>query len=414
MDTYLVGGAVRDQLLQRDVKDRDWVVVGATPQQMIDAGYQQVGKDFPVFLHPKTKEEYALARKERKISSGYTGFDLDTSSTVTLEEDLIRRDLTINAMAKDHNDNIIDPFGGLTDLNHKLLRHVSDAFVEDPLRVLRVARFAARYAQYGFNIAPDTLALMTKLGKSGELETLSAERVWVETAKALAEPNPEVYFETLKACHGLDYWFAELNVLWGVPNPPKWHPEIDTGIHVMMVVQQASQLSNKLAVRFAALLHDLGKGVTDPKIWPGHRGHEKTGLPLVDALCQRIKAPKAETELAKLVCEYHGNVHRAFDLKPQTIVKLFDKTDAWRKPERFADFLLASEADARGRLGLEHNPYPQRAYLAECFSAAQKVDVKNIVEQGFKGAAIRQELGKIRCQLVADIKQKMQNRDADT
>lgn len=406
VQVYLVGGAVRDQLLGREIKDRDWVVVGTTPENMLAEGFQQVGKDFPVFLHPQTKEEYALARKERKIGAGYTGFATDTSASVSLEDDLIRRDLTVNAIAQDTQGNIVDPYSGCTDLENRILRHVSDAFVEDPLRVLRVARFAARYKQYGFTIAPETQLLMQQICQSGELESLSAERVWVETAKALTEPNPEVYFETLKACDGLQYWFKELDQLWGVPNPEKWHPEIDTGVHVMMVLQQAVKLSDKISVRFAALLHDLGKGLTDPALWPSHHGHEKSGVPLVTALCKRIKTPNAEYELAKLTSEHHGKVHKAFELKPQTIIRLFDKTDAWRKPDRFNELLMACEADARGRLHFEDRDYPQRQYIADCYEAACSVDVKQIVATGIKGPAIKEALYQARCQQVADIKAK--------
>lgn len=409
MQKYLVGGAVRDQLLGRKVKDKDWVVTGATAGDMLAAGYQQVGKDFPVFLHPKSKEEYALARKERKSGTGYTGFETDTSTSVTLEDDLIRRDLTVNAMAQSEDGQLIDPYGGVADLEKRVLRHVSEAFIEDPLRVLRVARFAARYKHYGFSIAPETLVLMTTIAQSGELASLSAERVWTETSKALTEANPEVYFETLYQCDALNDWFPELKSLWGVPNPPKWHPEIDTGVHVMMVLHQATLLSDKISVRFAALLHDLGKGLTDPQYWPSHRGHEKAGLPLVQSLCQRIRAPKAETELALLVCEHHGNVHKSFELKPATIIKLLDKLDAWRKPERFEDVLLACEADARGRTGLENNPYPQRQYLLDCYAAAQSVEVQNIIADGYQGAAIKTELAARRCQKVAPVRTEQTN-----
>jgi tRNA nucleotidyltransferase (CCA-adding enzyme) len=269
---------------------------------------------------------------------------------------------------------------------------------------LRVARFAARYKSYGFSIAPETISLMKQLCQSGELKSLSAERVWVETAKALSEEHPEVYFEVLKECDGLNYWFAELDKLWGVPNPEKWHPEIDTGIHVMMVLQQAAKLSNKISVRFAALLHDLGKGITDPALWPSHRGHEKSGLLLLTHLCARVKAPNAETDLAKLVCEHHGNIHKAFELRPQTIVALFDKTDAWRRPERFEDLLLACEADARGRLNFENRDYPQRAYLQQCYAAASSVDVKEILAKGVKGPAIKEAIYQSRCTQVRVIK----------
>ena len=405
MQTYLVGGAVRDKLLGRDVKDRDWVVVGTTPQHMLDQGFQQVGKDFPVFLHPDSKEEYALARKERKIAAGYTGFDTDTSMSVTLEDDLVRRDLTINAIALDETGNYIDPYSGLKDLENRVLRHVSDAFIEDPLRVLRVARFAARYKQYGFTIASETLDLMTQICQSGELESLSAERVWVETAKALSENHPQVYFETLKACGGLTHWFKELDQLWGVPNPAKWHPEIDTGVHVMMVLQQAVKLSNNIAVRFAALLHDLGKGISDPKFWPSHHGHEKAGVALVESLCKRLKAPNTERDLARLTCEHHGNVHRAYNLNDDTLVKLFDKTDAWRKPERFADMLMACEADARGRLHFEDKPYPQRDFVQKCYEAATQVNVAEIIATGVKGPGIRDALFRRRCEAVGRFKQ---------
>ena len=324
MKTYLVGGAVRDTLLQRDVSERDWVVLGATPEQMQALGYQQVGKDFPVFLHPKTKDEYALARTERKTGTGYTGFSFDTSTEVTLEEDLLRRDLTVNAMAMDENGDLIDPFNGQQDLNNRILRHVSDAFIEDPLRVFRVARFAARYAQYGFQVADETIQLMQQIVNSGELQSLSAERVWKETERSLQEPNPEVFFETLKSCGALKTWFSELDALWGVPNPPKYHPEVDTGIHTMLVLQQAAKLSNKLAVRFAALTHDLGKALTDRNKWPSHHGHEKLGIAPLTQLCQRLKVPNECKELALLTCEFHGHVHKAKELKPSTILTLFD------------------------------------------------------------------------------------------
>ncbi|XOV78815.1 MAG: multifunctional CCA addition/repair protein [Aestuariibacter sp.] len=405
MEIYLVGGAVRDALLQRPVKDRDWVVVGATPQEMLDKGFKQVGADFPVFLHPKSHEEYALARTERKTGVGYSGFSTHSAPDVTLEDDLRRRDLTINAMAQREDKTIIDPFGGQQDLNNRVLRHVSDAFIEDPLRVLRVARFAARYAQYGFTLAPETQMLMQHIAKSGEMQHLAAERVWQETARALQEPAPQVYFEVLRKCHALKDWFPELEALWGVPNPPKWHPEIDTGIHTMMVLEQAAAITNKLTIRFAALSHDLGKGITPESEWPSHRGHEHYGLPLVKDLCQRLKAPNDCKELAELTCKYHTKVHGCFAMKASTVVRLFDDCDAWRRTERFYDFLLACEADARGRTGFELRPYPQAEFLKEALQACLKIDVQTIIAKGFKGADIKVQLTQLRTECVTQVKQ---------
>lgn len=401
MQVYLVGGAVRDQLLKRPVQDKDWVVVGASEADMLAKGYQQVGKDFPVFLHPKTQQEYALARTERKVGQGYTGFECDTSTSVTLEQDLLRRDLTVNAMAMDDNGRIIDPFNGQRDLAQRILRHVSDAFIEDPLRVLRVARFAARYADYGFTIAPDTQALMSHISQSGELANLSPERVWVETAKSLLEDSPQVFFETLRKCAALKVWFAELDCLWGIPNPAKWHPEIDTGIHSMMVLEQSVRVSNKLSVRFAALVHDLGKGLTDPDQWPSHRGHEKLGLAPINTLCARLKVPNECRDLALLMSEFHSHVHHAFKLKPSTINDLLDSCDVWRKPERFADLLLACTADAKGRTGFEDSPYPNADYIWQTYLAAKKVDVQEIVHAGYKGAEIKQQLRQKRIHAIA-------------
>lgn len=404
MKIYLVGGAVRDKLLNHPVKDRDWVVVGATPDDMLNKGFQQVGKDFPVFLHPSSKQEYALARMERKTGVGYTGFSCDSSVNVTLEQDLSRRDLTINAMAMDDDGNIIDPYHGQQDLAQKTLRHVSEAFVEDPLRVLRVARFAARYHQYGFNIADETMALMTQISQSGELQSLSAERVWQESARALLEPNPEVYFETLKHCDALALWMPELDKLWGIPNPAKWHPEIDTGIHTMMVLQQAVHLSDKLSVRFAALAHDIGKGLTDPRQWPSHRGHETLGLKGINQLCDRIKASNECRELALIASEFHSHVHKAFELKPTTVLKVLNRCDAWRKPERFADFMDVCRADARGRTGFEDTPYQQADYFWQAYQSASQIDVQQIIAAGYQGAAIKQQLDKQRIDAIADLK----------
>ncbi|MDU0356050.1 multifunctional CCA addition/repair protein [Paraglaciecola aquimarina] len=404
MQQYLVGGAVRDKLLNLPIKDRDWVVVGSTPEQMIALGFKNVGADFPVFLHPKSKEEYALARTERKNGTGYSGFSCDASAEVTLEQDLMRRDLTINAMAMDKNGEIIDPYSGQVDLVNKQLRHVSAAFVEDPLRVLRVARFAARYHKLGFSIAPETMALMAQIVESGELNALTAERVWQETARALLEAHPEVYIQTLRSCGALKVWFPEIDLLWGIPNPAKWHPEIDTGIHVMMVLQQVVTLSDKLSVRFAALVHDLGKALTPIDNWPSHHGHEKLGLDAIKNLCARLKAPNDCRELGLLVSEYHSHVHRAFDLKPSTILSMLNRCDVWRKPERFKDLLLACKADARGRTTFESIPYLQADYIWQTYTNAVAVDIKAIIDKGFTGADIKEQLNQQRIKIIAEVK----------
>ena len=396
---YLVGGAVRDQLLNLPVKDRDWVIVGATPQTLIDLGYQQVGKDFPVFLHPQSKEEYALARTERKSGQGYTGFICDFSADITLEQDLIRRDLTINAMAQDLQGNLYDPYHGADDLRQRILRHVSPAFVEDPLRVLRVARFAARYHHLGFTIAPETLQLMQTLTLQGELQHLTAERVWAETEKALNEKNPEIYFETLRQVGALAVLFPELDALYGVPNPAKYHPEIDSFVHTMMVLQQATLLSeqvdcHKSAVRFAAICHDLGKAKTPKSNWPHHHGHEKLGIAPTRNLCKRLKVPSYYQQLAELTCEYHTHIHKIFELRPETVVKLFNTFDVWRKPLRFMEFLLVCFADTRGRKGFEHSQYPQQEFALALYQAALKVDVQSIIAAGFEHKAIRDQLNR--------------------
>ena len=359
METYLVGGAVRDQLLNYPVQERDWVVVGASPDEMLANGFQQVGKDFPVFLHPQTRDEYALARTERKQGHGYTGFAVHCAADVTLEEDLLRRDLTINAMALDSEDNLIDPYGGRRDLQQGLLRHVSAAFVEDPLRVLRTARFAARYAHLGFQVAGETMALMTEIVSQGELAHLPAERVWIELDRALGERNPEVFIEVLRQCNALAELLPELNALFGVPQPEAHHPEIDSGVHTMLALQQAVRLNGGNDVRFAILLHDLGKGITPAAELPRHIAHEHRGVKLVAAACRRLKAPNLYRDLALKVCEYHLLCHRARELRGATLLKLITATDALRRPERFEAFLLACEADARGRQGNEDTPYPQ-------------------------------------------------------
>jgi len=390
--SYLVGGAVRDALLKLPVKDKDWVVVGATPQEMLDAGYQQVGRDFPVFLHPTSHEEYALARTERKSGFGYTGFSCYAAPDVTLEQDLLRRDLTINAMAQDDDGTIIDPYNGLSDLRMRTLRHVSPAFNEDPLRVLRVARFAARYAHLSFRIADETMALMRDITAAGELEHLTPERVWKETENALASRNPQVYFMVLRECGALKVLFPELDILFGVPAPAKWHPEIDTGIHVLMTLSMAAMLSPDLDVRFATLCHDLGKGLTPKHLWPRHHGHGPAGVKLVENLCARLKVPNELRDLAKLVAEYHDLIHTLPILKPQTIVKLFDAIDAWRKPQRIEQIALTSEADVRGRTTFEATDYYQGRLLREAWKAAQQVTNKEVIDAGFSGPAIREEL----------------------
>lgn len=406
MQRYLVGGAVRDTLLGYPFHERDWVVVGATPQQMLDLGYQQVGKDFPVFLHPQTKEEHALARTERKSGRGYTGFNVYAAPDVTLEQDLQRRDLTINAIAQADDGKLIDPFGGVTDLKQKLLRHVSDAFAEDPLRVLRVARFYARYAHLGFSVADDTQQLMRTL--ADELATLTPERVWQETAKALGERTPQAYFQLLYDTGALQVLIPELAALWGVPQPPQWHPEIDTGVHTLLVLEQAAMLSTRIDIRFAALVHDLGKGITKPELWPSHHGHEHTGLALINQLCDRLKVPNDCRELALLVCEYHQLVHRAPELKSATVLKLFDAIDLWRKPARLDAILLSCTADLRGRTGFEQAQYRQADYLQALAAAARQVSAKDMVAQGLKGEAIKQGLQRARLAAIQAAKQQWQ------
>lgn len=396
MKTYLVGGAVRDALLGLPVKDRDWVVVGATPDTLLSQGYQQAGRDFPVFLHPVSHEEYALARTERKAGHGYTGFTTRFSPDVTLEDDLQRRDLTINAMAQDSDGQIIDPWLGRQDLNQRLLRHVSPAFIDDPLRVLRVARFAARFSAQGFTIAPETLSLMQQLSASGELAHLTPERVWKETEKVLSGPAPEVYFQVLRDCGALQVLFPELDNLFGVPAPAKWHPEIDTGIHSLMTLAMAASLTDDPAVRFAALFHDAGKALTPPALWPSHPGHGVAGLPLITALCQRLKVPNHYRDLALLITEFHDVLHTIERQPAEKIIGLFDSIDSWRKPERILQLTLASEADARGRAGLTANPYPQGAFVRKMYEIAAAVPVAAIVQAGFKGPEIRQELTKKR------------------
>jgi tRNA nucleotidyltransferase (CCA-adding enzyme) len=404
MRVYLVGGAVRDRLLGLPVRERDWVVVGATPEELVQLGYEPVGREFPVFLHPSTHEEYALARQERKVGPGYRGFTTQFAPTVTLEEDLRRRDLTINAMAEDDSGALIDPYGGQADLAARRLRHVSEAFVEDPVRILRVARFAARFAPLGFQVAEETLALMRHITETGEARTLVPERVWQETARALEEARPQVYFETLRACGALAVIFPEIDALFGVPQPPRWHPEIDTGVHVMLVLKYAADRGFSGAVRFAALTHDLGKAQTPRAAWPSHHGHEEFGVPLIGELCDRLRVPNGYRELAILAARYHTHVHRALELKPATVLTLLEQCDALRRSERFDELLRACEADARGRSGREDAPYPQVAYLREAQAAAAGVTLPESERRDLEGAEIGEEIRRRRLAAVANLK----------
>lgn len=407
MKVYLVGGAVRDELLGLPFHERDWVVVGATPQALLDEGYKAVGKDFPVFLHPRTGEEYALARTERKTGKGYYGFEAHFAPDVTLEDDLRRRDLTVNAIAKDIDSNeLFDPFGGARDIQARVLRHVSSAFSEDPLRVLRVARFAARFAPLGFTVAPETIALLREMSTTDELTTLVPERVWQETARALSSDAPWVYFQVLRDVGALSLVFPELERLFGVPQPAKWHPEIDTGVHTFMVLEQACKLSADPRVRFASLVHDLGKGTTPVAELPRHIGHEERSVELIDALCKRLRVPREYRDLGRLVARYHGLCHRAEQLRPSTMVDALDKLDAYRRPERFEQFLIACEADIRGRTGFENRPYPQADLWRSTFELARSVQfdrekwgelngeqIKERMRQE-RIAAVKRELGK--------------------
>jgi tRNA nucleotidyltransferase (CCA-adding enzyme) len=388
MKVYLVGGAVRDELLGRKAVERDWVVVGATPQQMTDAGFRQVGRDFPVFLHPETGEEHALARTERKTGPGYRGFEVAFSPEVTLEDDLRRRDLTINAMARGADGALIDPYGGRADLEARTLRHVSEAFSEDPVRILRVARFLARYEPLGFSIAPETMARMRAMVAAGEVDALVAERAWQETAKALAEPAPAAWMRALRECGALARIFPELDALYGVPQPEQWHPEIDTGLHMELVLQAASDLTPEPRIRFAALMHDLGKGRTPRSRWPRHVGHEESGARLVEAVSERLRVPVDYRELAVLAARWHGLAHRALELRPRTVLELLEACDAFRRPDRFRELLLACEADHRGRGGFRERPYPQGDLLREAQAKAAAVALDDADREGLTGAKI--------------------------
>lgn len=392
MQIFLVGGAVRDQLLGLPVHEKDWVVVGASADELLAQGFKAVGKDFPVFLHPHTQEEYALARQERKTAPGYTGFSFNTHSGVSLAEDLVRRDLTINAMAQDDQGTIIDPYGGQQDLQRRLLRHVSPAFSEDPVRILRIARFSARYHHLGFEIAQETWQLMREMVTAGEVDHLVPERVWKETSRALHEPNPTVYFQVLRDCGALARLMPELNALFGIPQRPEYHPEVDTGLHSLMVLSQACLLSDSTAVRFASLIHDLGKALTPTDILPRHHGHEQAGLAPIKSLAKRLALPKDILELALLCAEFHTHCHRAMELTAQTLLKMFLRMDAFRRPERLEQFCLCCEADARGRTGFETRAYPQADYIRGAFQCCQAIDVEALMAQGFAHAALGQAI----------------------
>ena len=405
MRRYLVGGAVRDRLLNRQVFERDWVVTGTTPEEMIALGYRPVGKDFPVFLHPETQEEHALARTERKNGRGYRGFTIHTDPGVTLEDDLVRRDLTVNAMAQDDDGTLIDPHGGRADLDARLLRHVSAAFAEDPVRVLRIARFHSRYAGLGFTIADETLALMRQMVDAGEIDHLTPERVWKETERALMQAQPSVYFTSLRDCGALKRLMPEVDALFGVPQPPKHHPEVDTGVHTMLTIDRAAAIEAPLTVRVAALCHDFGKALTPADRLPSHYGHEQSGVPLVEAFCTRLKVPNDCRELALQVCREHLLVHQARELTPGTLMQLMERLDALRRPARFEEFLIACDCDARGRTGLEDRDYPQPDYLREALRRITQVLPAFVTADGFAGAAIGVELRKRRLQVLTVLRE---------
>jgi tRNA nucleotidyltransferase (CCA-adding enzyme) len=403
--TYLVGGAVRDALLGMQATERDWVVVGSTPEEMQDKGFKQVGASFPVFLHPKNGEEYALARTEKKQGHGYHGFNVDFHPGVTLEEDLQRRDLTINAIARDEDGSLVDPYGGQRDLEQKVLRHVSDAFVEDPLRVLRVARFAARFAGFGFRVHESTMALMQEITRSGELQHLAAERIWREVELAMKTEKPSVFVSVLRECGALEVLLPEVNRLFGVPQPEKYHPEIDTGIHLLMALDIAADMNKGAAnVVFAVLLHDLGKGITPQQEWPSHRGHESEGVPLVDDVCSRLKVPNAMHDLSRKVCLLHLSCHRMLEVRPLTALRLLEKLDAFRQPGILPDFVAACEADYRGRKGLQDRPYPQGEYLQKVYRAAADIRARDLDLEGISGRAVGERLRQARVDAIAGLR----------
>ena len=401
MQKYLVGGAVRDKLLGLPATELDWVVVGETPESMIARGFRSVGKDFPVFLHPQTQEEYALARTERKTGPGYKGFAVHADKSVTLEQDLLRRDLTINAIAMTPEGDLVDPYGGKNDLEHRLFRHVSPAFAEDPVRILRVARFMARFQRLGFTLAEETRALMRAMVASGEADHLVPERVWAEQVKALREASPSAFFYVLKDCGALEKIFPEIFNLFGVIQPEKHHPEIDTGVHTMMSLEQAALLSKKPEIRFAALVHDLGKALSPKDNLPHHYGHEVKGLPVLNELCRRLRAPASFQSLARLVMQYHTHCHKAAELKPATLVDLLIALGAFKAHHNnLPDFVLACEADAKGRTGLENRPYPQAGYLLKIAQAAASVPAEAVLNNGLQGAEIGEAIRRLRIEAV--------------
>lgn len=405
MEVYLVGGAVRDDLLGLPVVERDWVVVGATPDELLARGFRPVGKDFPVFLHPESHEEYALARTERKTALGYHGFSIHAAPDVTLEDDLLRRDLTINAMARDARGQLIDPHRGARDLEERWLRHVSPAFAEDPVRTLRVARFSARYALLGFQVAPETLDLMRAMVADGEIDHLVPERVWAETVRAMGEPRPGKFIETLRECGALARIFPELDRLFGVPQPPSHHPEIDTGFHTLLALEQAVRLEADVVTRFAVLVHDLGKGATPADEWPRHLGHEQRGADLVRAFCQRLRVPNMYRELGVLTARFHTHCHRALELRPKTLLNTLKGLDALRKPQRFEQFLVACEADARGRLGLENRAYPQADFMRRVYQATAGAPVHPLLAQGLSGLTLAEALQRDRLAAITEVRQ---------
>ena len=403
--TYLVGGAVRDQLLGLTTVDRDYVVVGSDPEQMLAQGYLPVGKDFPVFLHPTSKDEYALARTERKTAKGYHGFEFNADRHVTLEDDLLRRDLTINAMAMDVNGNIIDPYGGQQDIKDKVLRHVSPAFAEDPVRVLRVARFMSRFKHLGYEVHPETMQLMRQLVDDGEIEALVAERVWQEIKNSLNQTTPSAFFLCLRDCGALAILLPEIDCLFGIPQTIQWHPEVDTGIHVMLAIDEAKDLDNDVA--YAVMVHDLGKGITPEDVLPSHRGHETAGIPLVKAVSQRLKVPNHYKKLALLVCQWHLHAHTAMELRAATIEKLFSRLNAYRQAELLEKFILACQADATGRWGDEFKTYPQADYLRELFNAAQQIDKQSLYDRGYEGEVLGKQIRQLRISAIQSKKQQL-------